>query len=254
MRRDLPPRVARVAELVVELAGAYLRNTMREPGVTCSVCSTPVNPGQRMCPPCRTHENSGIPHADRVASLVYAVEYDTQAYRLVRGYKAVGPGPSQRNLVSSLLAVGLRGHGACEMELAGVTTGHWAVVPSTKRRDRPQPLRELLVDLARPGREITLTPAEGVFNPRELRASNFVVASPPPLPRHVTLIDDSWVRGGHAQSAAAALKAAGVQDVSIFTVARVLDPTWGPNPDFIKKRLVYDFDPVRCPWTGGECP
>ena len=51
------------------------------------------------------------------------------------------------------------------------------------------------------------------------------------------------------------LKAAGAEQVSIFTVARVMNPSYGPNPDFIKARLLGNaFDWTRCPWTGGACP
>jgi hypothetical protein len=54
---------------------------------------------------------------------------------------------------------------------------------------------------------------------------------------------------------ACALKSAGVQQVSIFTVARVLDPRWSANEAFIKTRFAgAGFDWTRCPWTGGDCP
>lgn len=255
MTRALPPHVARVAQLVVELAGGYLHNTIREPGVTCAVCSAPVTAGERLCGPCQGHETSGVPHADRVASLVYTVEYDTQAYKLVRNYKADSRGPSMRDMMNSLLALGLQGHADCEAALArGGGEAGWAVVPSTRHHDRPQPLRQLLVERAKPGREVALAPVGDLTEPRELDPGHFAVTSPPPYPPHVVLVDDSWVRGGHAQSAAAALKLVGVEDVSIFTVARVLDPAWGPNPRFIAQRLIAPFDPATCPWTGGACP
>ncbi|WP_431837853.1 hypothetical protein [Cellulomonas sp. Y8] len=70
---------------------------------------------------------------------------------------------------------------------------------------------------------------------------------------HVIVADDSWVSGRHAQSAAA-LKFAGVRDVSILTVARVLSPGGPPNVDFIRHRLDRPFDPRVCQWTGGACP
>ncbi|HZK47997.1 MAG TPA: hypothetical protein VFD74_00120, partial [Thermoleophilia bacterium] len=93
-----------------------------------------------------------------------------------------------------------------------------------------------------------------VSEPRSLRPENFAVTAGQRVPDHVLVIDDSWVSGGHAQSVASALKSSGVADVSIFTVARVLDPQWSPNADFIKERLRGVFDPRICPWTGGDCP
>lgn len=255
MTRPLPERVQRVAELVVEQAGNYLRNTIREPGVTCTMCSAPVDrAGTALCGPCALHSQAGAPLADRVASLIYAVEYDSQAYKLVRGYKADAPGPSMADMMSSLLAIALRGHGMCDIRLSGSpdSTG-WAVVPSTRRRDRPQPLRELLLALAKPGREVVITPAERLVDVRDLHPENFNVSDSPEY-QHVILIDDSWVRGGHAQSAASALKSAGVASVSILTVARVLSPNWSPNVEFLRTRLRDEFDPRVCPWTGGACP
>lgn len=255
MTRALPPRVQRVADLVVEQAGGYLRNTIREAGITCVTCAAPVGAGYQRCQPCTLHTLSPHPKANRVASLVYAVEYDSQAYKLVRGYKAENPGPSLPDMMASLLALGLRGHGACDAKLAGSPADiGWAVVPSTRHRDRPQPLRTLLLGLAKPGHEVRLEPADGLVNVRELRPENFRVVTPPPYPPHIILIDDSWVRGGHAQSAASALRRSGVADVSILTVARVLSPGWPPNVDFIRHRLGMDFDPLICPWTGGACP
>ncbi|MBF0689389.1 MAG: hypothetical protein IR158_16685 [Cellulomonas sp.] len=254
MTRVLPPRVQRVADLVVSQAGGYLRNTIREHRVTCAVCAAPVD-GYERCIPCSGHASSAHRTADRVASLVYAVEYDSQAYKLVRGYKADNPGPSLSDMMSSLLAIGLQGHGACDAKLAGNPADiGWAVVPSTRRPDRPQPLRVLLQALAKPGHEIVLAPSPNPVSVRELRPENFLVVTPPPYRPHVILIDDSWVRGGHAQSAAAALKLAGVADVSILTVARVLNPDWAPNVEFIRVRLGGWYDPSICPWTGGACP
>lgn len=66
------------------------------------------------------------------------------------------------------------------------------------------------------------------------------------------LLDDTWTSGGHAQSAAAALKSASVQRVTILTVARWLDPTWADTPKVISS-LKADFDPDICPFTGGYC-
>lgn len=54
---------------------------------------------------------------------------------------------------------------------------------------------------------------------------------------------------------AAALRQAGAGSVSVLTVARVMRPDHDPNPTFIKERLLKsEYDPWRCPWTGGACP
>jgi hypothetical protein len=69
----------------------------------------------------------------------------------------------------------------------------------------------------------------------------------------VLLIDDTWVGGGHAQGAAKALKLAGAARVTILALARWLDMTWTPTPEFVNSRLASDFDPDICPLTGDYC-
>ena len=95
----------------------------------------------------------------------------------------------------------------------------------------------------------------GMAGSRELRPADWQIDMAEPIPEHVVLVDDSWVTGAHAQAVACALKSAGVRQVSIFTVARVLDPRWSANQEFIKMRFAGSgFDWTRCPWTGGDCP
>lgn len=106
MTRSLPDRVKPVADYVVRTAANYLRNTIREPGLTCPVCSAPIGAGYQLCVSCSRHAVSPHARADRVASLIYAVKPDTQAYKLVRNYKADAPGPSLLDTMSALLAIG----------------------------------------------------------------------------------------------------------------------------------------------------
>jgi hypothetical protein len=152
----------------------------------------------------------------------------------------------------ALLAIGLRGHHACAERLASGLTSGWAVVPSTRGRMK---LHDLVAELSRrPGAEV---PVEfvGAETSRQLRPADWRIKATHVLPAHVLLIDDSWVAGAHSQSVAASLKIAGVQEVSIFTVARVLNPGWSPNRDFIRAWFPdVGLDWARCPWTGGTCP
>ncbi len=79
--------------------------------------------------------------------------------------------------------------------------------------------------------------------------------NPAYLPPHVVVIDDSWVSGASAQSVAVALKQAGVEQVSILSVARVLSPHWAPNLPFLRSALPQlPYDWTICPWTLGDCP
>lgn len=252
--RSLPERVQAVADQLERSAGSYLQSIVRDHHATCKVCCTPVTDGFRMCRPCSTHARSRFALADRVGSLVYAIKPDSQTYLLVYNYKTPAAGPSHRREMKALLALGLRGHARCAAKLANAKTTAWCIVPSTKQRST---LHELVSELAtRRSREIPVSySGSGVRQNRELRPELWSVELKDTPPEHVLVIDDSWVTGSHAQGVASALKAAGISQVSVFTVANVLDPDWEPNEPFIKQRLAEPaFDKTRCPWTGNDCP
>lgn len=249
MTRQLPPEIREIARSLSVSAGSYLQSTIREPGTTCAVCEVPVD-GYPRCFQCNQRAQADLNLADRVSSLVYAVEYESQAYKLVQNYKTPGAGPSHRTTMLALLALGLRGHIQCARKLSERSTHGWAVVPSTRGRTT---LHELVRSLARRPADEVIVDYSGPPGLRELRPEYWTARPGLVLPEHVVVIDDSWVTGAHAQSVAVSLKAAGVSQVSIFTVARVLDPHWPPAEPFIRHRLT-GFDEVRCPWTGGECP
>ncbi len=54
------------------------------------------------------------------------------------------------------------------------------------------------------------------------------VATKPLGGKRVLLVDDTWTKGDSAQSAAAALRAAGAQKVAMVVVGRHIDPGWEP--------------------------
>lgn len=253
MNRVLRGDVQAIADELESGAGSYLQSTVRVPGLTCDVCGTPVAAQFSRCLPCSEHAKSGHALADRVGFLIYAIKPDSQSYLLVYNYKAVEAGPSMEAQMMALLALGLSGHTDCVYALAGTQSTGWAVVPSTKGRST---LHDYVARLSRPNAlEIEIDYVGSSRPDRHLHPELWKVKAPSQLPEHVILIDDSWVTGSHAQGVAAALKTAGASQVSIFTVANVLDPTWGPNAPFIRERLAPPaFDKTRCPWTGADCP
>lgn len=249
----LDPRVAEVAEQLRRSAGSYLQSTIRGSTDTCTVCGTPVHSSHDRCWPCKQQQDSGLPLADRVGSLVYAVKPDTQTYLLVHNYKTRHAGPSLEPTMRALLALGLRGHATCAKKLSGAQTSAWTVVPSTKKRSA---LHTIVSQLANPrSKEVKVNYLGSERPDREVHPELWSIEPGNDIPSHVLVIDDSWVTGSHAQGVASALKIVGVSQVSIFTVAKVLDPNWGPNQNFIKSQLSQPaFDKTRCPWTGERCP
>lgn len=255
MTREFSTQVQQIAAGLVLEAGSGLHSIIREPGITCEVCATPLTPGQgyRKCYQCNGHSQPGLMLADRVGSLVYALEGGSQIYKIVQNYKA--PAYAETNLpklMSAMLALGLRTHYSCVRKLAGAEDQGWAVVPSTKGRAK---LRELVIGVGAPPDQEVPVRFAGTSSVRALRPDLWAIDNAVALPQHVVVVDDSWVTGSNAQGLAAALKGVGVPKVSILVVARVMRPEYGPNTDFIRTRLARDpFDWRRCPWTGSDCP
>jgi hypothetical protein len=87
---------------------------------------------------------------------------------------------------------------------------------------------------------------------RHLNPGYYNILTPIPKGKHIMVIDDTWVSGGHAQSVAMALKRAGAAKVSILAIGRWLRMndrrTKGVYNRFIRNRP-YNAD--ICPWTGG---
>lgn len=251
MSRDFPDGVATVGNDLTRIAGSYLHSVTQGSWQACAVCALPVD-GYQYCPQCQSHRQSGSRIAERVGLLVYAEEPSSQTYRVMHGYKQAPTRAGFEPIVEALLAVGLRGHFACANALAGTDDSGWAVVPSTKSRDT---LASLVRGLTRsPDTEVAVHFA-GPAPDRDLRPDAWTLPPGADLPRHVVVIDDSWVSGASSQSLAAALTNAGVEQVSILVVARVLSPRWGPNRPFLNQvlpTLAYEW--TICPWTRGACP
>ena len=255
MSRALPPDAAEAAAILAEHCG-YLRSVIREPRVTCQVCATPVD-GWDLCYPCKSHRESAFDVADRVGSVVYASRPAEQTYRVMRGYKAAQP-PRAHSVVFALLtALAIRGHLECIETLNEDSDLVWAVVPSTSTPRPVHRLRQVVAGVMPVNcDEVVLRPLTGPWTSRELSRSAFELVGESVEGRNVLLVDDSWVRGAHAQSAAHTLRANGAASVSVLTIARVLDPgNWDESARFERNFLTPPyFEPERCPWTGGACP
>lgn len=207
MTREFLPEVEAIGNALAAEAGQYLRSITRSLEDLCECCALPVTAGRPRCYQCGRHVEAGFPLADRVTSLIYAVEPDTQAYLTVRNYKAPRTGPSLVQKMQELLAVGLRGHIECLVSVSGAPVDGWAIVPS--RGGRPA-LRDLVVALARnPQQEIGITLQHDPGR-RRLDPEAWVADISGDLPAHVLVIDDSWVSGASAQSVASSIKQAGV--------------------------------------------
>ena len=254
MTADLHIRALK--QQLVTSAGGFLRNLVA--AGTCSRCYTPQRVGG-LCGTCRFHGSPpGLPDARGFMTYASWAEPIQQSGWVMRKYKEPIPVPSAERTVRLLAALAVRGHRHCPARLVGAPLTAWAHVPSLPARPgTAHPLATILRSLARPGSiEIVLDGVANPADPRALDAANFAVRSDVPDGGHVLLIEDTWVGGGHAQSAALALRAAGTAHVSLLAIARWLTVGWDETTDaWIRAHLAgADYNPDICPWTQQACP
>lgn len=241
--------LARLSAVLVSRAGGYLRNPIREDYVTCAVCTTPVNNYWR-CFQC--DGDSGYSVADATAFLTYAVAGQQSGY-VMRGYKAQRPVNEHVAIVIMLLLLALTVHQQCPVTLSGRPITHWATVPSLPAKTGEHPLHDIVTRIGL-GAEVPLIAAPNAQRPRDVNSAHFTTDEELPRASHVLLIDDTWTRGGHAQSAAIALHGAGARRVSLLVVARWIKEDFADNASFLRSLSGRDYNPAICPWTGGACP
>jgi hypothetical protein len=219
----------------------------RDPEVcaVCAVCRGPVRPGFARCYQCGRHGllAPGL-LADAVVPISYAVKGAALAADLWRYKSWPGPSASARASVLALLLTFLHDHGACVWRHAGMPgPDRLAVVPTGCGRLGRHPLLALASPYLRlPLTRLAIRPGR---QGRDLDVHRFR-ADQTAAGADVLLIEDSWVSGASAQSAAAALKLAGARHVAIVVIGRHVDPA-DPRAGTLTARLKpTSFDPSTC--------
>jgi hypothetical protein len=251
---DADDALAQIRQNLVD-TGSYLRNSRRISNLTCANC-TGFRAGYHTCYKCE-FEHTGA--ADLVGSMIYAGD-GLQSGRLMYGYKSAAPGPSHRQTMTSLLALGLVGHIDCATTLVGKPTSHWATVPSLRNIGSEHPLRGILLDILPDEFEIEVAASQEAVGKttqdrRQFNPALYTLQTAVPDGVHVIVIDDTYTSGAHAQSVAKLVKNAGAAKVSILTVARWIEMEKPPVKQFFLDRIANEpYDPMICPWTGSGCP
>lgn len=232
---------------LVAYGGGYLRNTRWASDYTCDYCTgIPGNPDFQNCYQC----GNDYAYRDETSDLRGFVSYgwdNSQSATVMYGYKdALGNRQAQR-VVNVMLFYALHEHFGCTAHPQYGQPSMWATVPSLRQRPHPPVLHSMTASLLRNMPEAQMVASADVRSPRSLRPENFTVISPVTA-MHILLIDDTWTTGGHAESAAAALKRAGAARVTLLVLARWLDPRRGNTEEFIRTELTQDFDPDLCPF------
>jgi hypothetical protein len=194
--------------------------------VTCRTCRGPTPVGLARCYQCDlARRQAGGLLADAVAPIGFAVRGGPLAGDLWR-YKADHPGAADAAArLREMLAAYLRDHGQPLWTAAGMgaAPGIAAVVPGGRGRPGAHPLTGLVrscVDVPLVGLSVAPEGAahgRGV-DPGWLRVDGTVAGA------DVLVVDDTWVSGGSAQSAAVALKLAGARRVAIVVIGRHVNP------------------------------
>lgn len=249
--------MATVGELT-EPYGSFLVHPLRPAPGVCAVCRTAVKGTYPRCYPCNEALTSGgALLADVVVPISIAVKGEQLAAELWR-YKNQSDPKARQVLKLRLAAVLWRfldGHEACVADAIGVRKFDLAAtVPSTSGRG-DHPLRQIVETIIEPTRdryEDLLIPNPSVPSNRDVRMDRFVVPDGADLAgKSVLLIDDTWTTGGHAQSAAVALKQARAARVGVIVIGRHFDPSFGDNLRYLraarKARFSWDECCVRNP-------
>lgn len=121
--------------------------------------------------------------------------------------------------------------------------GRLAVVPTGAGRPGPHPLLRLVSPYLRlPGCPLALRPGR---QGRDLDPDRFQVLARP-AGASVLLLDDTWVSGASAQSAAAALKLAGARHVAVIVLGRHLNPDDPVSAVLLAGLAAVRYDPATC--------
>jgi predicted amidophosphoribosyltransferase len=242
---------------VADLTAAY-GNVLLAPRRGVGVCATCCNltDGYERCYACA--------HGGRWLDVVVPISYSVageQLHHALSSYKRGRRAIADR-FATELAAVLWRFlslHEACAARAAAVAAFPVVTtVPSNDRvRDDAHPLHRLVGRLCRP--TATRYRRLLVRSARPAKPHRFSVDRYEPVAplrdEPVLLIDDTWTTGANAQSAAAALKAAGAGPVAAVVIGRHLNRGWGPNDrrlnglptpfDWSDCVRCKDADPVR---------
>lgn len=217
---------------VGELSDPYA-NFMRTPGSgagCCTTCTTFVDPAYPRCYQC----NSNQRWLAAVLPISYA-ERGGQLHTNLAGYKRWAPATAERTRLqlAAVLWRFIAAHEACLATAARVDGFDLVTtVPSSDAgRDEHHPLRAIVGQVVEPTRdrhERVLRRSTNAVEERGWDPRRFIAVRPLAAER-VLLIDDTWTTGARAQTAAAALLAAGASTVAALVIGRFINPGFADN-------------------------
>jgi hypothetical protein len=209
------------------------------------VCYWPAQRGFARCYQCERHTilGGGL-LADAVVPISYAIRGTAFADDLWRYKWWPAPSATARASVRALLLSFLADHGRCVWRHAAMPPPSClAVVPTGLGRVGPHPLQELVVPYLRLAQCGLALRSE--HQGRDLDLDRYQAAGVPPG-ASVLLVDDTWVSGASAQSAAAALKRAGARHVEVVVAGRHVNPADPRAAPLLATLTPARYDPSGC--------
>jgi hypothetical protein len=241
---------------LTEPYGAFLIHPLPiGPGV-CGTCRAAVAEGYTACYACDALAAAGFSAAaDAVVPISISIRHEQLATELWR-YKELNDAEARRVLRNRLAAVlgrFLAAHEQCVADAADADSFELVTtVPSTGGRGR-HPLREIVGDIVEvtKGRHADLLVANPAVPPgREVHPDRFLLLEDEPPTEiagaNILVVDDTWTKGGNAQSAAVRLKKAGANRVAIVVLGRHVDPDFPPAKAYLRQARRTGYSWERC--------
>jgi hypothetical protein len=208
-----------------------------------------------LCRACSANQH----HLAAVAPISYSVGGEWLHHLIVSYKRDADPSvPDAMAAIARICAGFLCDHERCVAEAAGVAEFDVVTtVPSgAPLRDLHHPLRRIAGELVAPARdryERLLVRSETPAIPRVFDPGRYSVTRKLDG-EDVLLIDDMWTSGASAESAAAALHAAGAGAVAVVVIARHLNRGWRENDLLLKRLSRSGFDPSSCVLCAAAAP
>lgn len=249
--------MATVVGLSDRYANFLVHPLLSAPGV-CQVCRGTASLGYPNCRQCQQTGNAlGTGVADAVVPVSLALKGEQYANELWRYKNAAGP--QQQYFRMGLAAVLWRFlalHEACVAAHCAVSGFDVVTTPPSTSGREDHPLRVLVAEMVGATRDRyrdLLTPAPDAAalgrNPSRSRYTSAALWG-----ENVLIIDDTWTSGNHAQSASAALKAAGAGSVAVVVLGRHLNVSYGDTATLVEQARLRQFSWDMCglrPWHHG---
>ena len=221
-------------------------------GHACRACLGPVNRFE-LCYACyELFHRQGAPQSlrERIVPMSAALSPGTW-YSWLQTYKAFHP--ERGGVIAALAFEYTNTHTAAVASMLGGTPSCWTIVPSKRGRTyESQPFQRTLSRIGaladRLRETLRLMPGERIER-KEYKPQVFECVTDVTNKR-VLLLEDTWVTGATAVSAAGALLRAGAASVAIMPVARMVETSFWPedHPYLVNSRRPYD------PWDLSRWP